>query len=178
MLHAHNSSASGRRSSKLISVIVSAFTASFVQSWATFFPNQTLLALPIFDGRTICYPTDAIVRDYLSWRQADTHINNQVRSCEGSDSSCKLHRFCLRRPNAVIPIQQPPTVRLSVQYNTCFWMLVKHEGMTAAEAYKYLQVIHSDWSTTFSQCYCHCQCCHTCLTAELLHCKICLQLSR
>ena len=89
--------------------------------------------------------------------------------------------FVLGGPMLSIPIQQPSrTVRLSVQYNTCFWMLVKHEGMTAAEAYKHLQVIHSDWSTTFSQWYCHCQCCvtHTCLTAELLHCKICLQLSR
>ena len=68
-------------------------TASFVQSWTTFFPNQPLLALPIFDGRTICYPTDAVVRDYPSWRQADTHINNQVCCCEGSDSSCRLERF-------------------------------------------------------------------------------------
>jgi len=69
---------SGRRSSKLVSVIVSAFTASFVQSWSLFFPDQTVKSLPIFDRRTICYPTDAILRDYLSWRQADTHINNQV----------------------------------------------------------------------------------------------------
>ena len=69
---------SGRRSAKLISVVVSAFTASFVQSWSAFFPHQPLKSLPIFDARTVCYPTDAILRDYLSWRQADTHINNQV----------------------------------------------------------------------------------------------------
>ena len=69
---------SGRRSAKLISVIVSAFTASFVQSWGAFFPDQPLKGLPIFDARTVCYPTDAILRDYLSWRQADTHINKQV----------------------------------------------------------------------------------------------------
>ena len=72
------SSAAGRRSSKLISVIVSAFTSSFVSSWSIFFHDQLLTCLPMFDGRTICYPTDAILRDYLSWRQADTHINNQV----------------------------------------------------------------------------------------------------
>ena len=68
----------GRRSAKLISVIVSAFTASFVQSWSLFFPTQSLQTLPIFDARTVCYPSDAIMRDYLSWRQADTHINNQA----------------------------------------------------------------------------------------------------
>ncbi|KAL3133354.1 hypothetical protein ABBQ38_007227 [Trebouxia sp. C0009 RCD-2024] len=71
----------GRRSAKLISVIVSAFTASFVQSWSTFFPDQPLQTLPIFDARTVCYPTDAVLRDYLSWRQADTHINNQYNTC-------------------------------------------------------------------------------------------------
>ena len=71
-------SAVGRRSSKLISVIVSAFTSSFVSSWSNFFGDKLLTCLPMFDGRTICYPTDAILRDYLSWRQADTHINNQV----------------------------------------------------------------------------------------------------
>lgn len=71
----------GRRSAKLISVIVSAFTASFVQSWGLFFPNQSLQSLPIFDARSVCYPSDALLRDYLSWRQADTHINNQVSVC-------------------------------------------------------------------------------------------------
>ena len=79
----------GRRSAKLISVIVSAFTASFVQSWSDFFPHQPLQSLPTFDGRTVCYPTDAILRDYLSWRQADTHINNQV--CPTTSSSHSVH---------------------------------------------------------------------------------------
>lgn len=42
--------------------------------------DQLLLQYtPVFDGRAVCYPTLAILRDYLSWRQADTHINNQVR---------------------------------------------------------------------------------------------------
>ena len=27
------------------------------------------------------YPTDAILRDYLKWRQVDTHINNQYNTC-------------------------------------------------------------------------------------------------
>lgn len=71
----------GRRSAKLVSVIVSAFTASFVQSWTLFFPEQPLLSLPIFDGRAVCYPTDAILRDYLAWRQTDTHVNNQYNTC-------------------------------------------------------------------------------------------------
>ncbi|KAL1431014.1 hypothetical protein MTO96_014424 [Rhipicephalus appendiculatus] len=31
---------------------------------------------PSFDGRVVLYPSDANLRDYLSWRQADCHINN------------------------------------------------------------------------------------------------------
>ncbi|XP_028668506.1 probable tRNA(His) guanylyltransferase isoform X3 [Erpetoichthys calabaricus] len=29
-----------------------------------------------FDGRVILYPSDQNLRDYLSWRQADCHVNN------------------------------------------------------------------------------------------------------
>ncbi|XP_030068322.1 putative tRNA(His) guanylyltransferase isoform X3 [Microcaecilia unicolor] len=31
---------------------------------------------PGFDGRVILYPSNQNLRDYLSWRQADCHINN------------------------------------------------------------------------------------------------------
>lgn len=31
---------------------------------------------PSFDARLVLYPTIAHLRDYLSWRQADTHVNN------------------------------------------------------------------------------------------------------
>jgi tRNA(His) guanylyltransferase len=31
---------------------------------------------PSFDARVVCYPTLRTLRDYLSWRQADCHINN------------------------------------------------------------------------------------------------------
>lgn len=32
--------------------------------------------LPTFDARCIAYPSNVNLRDYLSWRQADCHINN------------------------------------------------------------------------------------------------------
>jgi tRNA(His) guanylyltransferase len=32
----------------------------------------------MFDARAVLYPSDRTLRDYLSWRQADTHINNLV----------------------------------------------------------------------------------------------------
>lgn len=68
----------GRRASKLVSLVASCFTGSYVRFWANFLPDTELQRTPIFDGRAICYPTDTILRDYLAWRQADTHINNQV----------------------------------------------------------------------------------------------------
>ncbi|XP_023159326.1 probable tRNA(His) guanylyltransferase, partial [Ceratitis capitata] len=37
---------------------------------------KTLLYPPCFDGRIVLYPSDQNLRDYLSWRQADVHINN------------------------------------------------------------------------------------------------------
>lgn len=36
---------------------------------------------PTFDGRIIMYPTDEDIRTYLSWRQADCHINNLYNTC-------------------------------------------------------------------------------------------------
>ncbi|KAH6609277.1 hypothetical protein Trco_002623 [Trichoderma cornu-damae] len=63
--------------SKLVSTIVSTFTANYVFSWPTYFPDTPLsFPLPTFDGRAVCYPTVQNLRDYMSWRQADCHINN------------------------------------------------------------------------------------------------------
>ncbi|EJP70632.1 tRNA(His) guanylyltransferase [Beauveria bassiana ARSEF 2860] len=66
-----------RRASKLVSTIVSTFTANYVHCWQDFFPDTPLsFPLPTFDGRAVCYPTVQNLRDYMSWRQADCHINN------------------------------------------------------------------------------------------------------
>ncbi|KAG5921067.1 transcriptional activator [Claviceps africana] len=66
-----------RRASKLVSTVVSTFTANYVYSWPTYFPDTPLsFPLPTFDGRAVCYPSVQNLRDYLSWRQADCHINN------------------------------------------------------------------------------------------------------
>ncbi|KAF8069682.1 rgt-1 [Scenedesmus sp. PABB004] len=72
----------GRRSSKLVSTITSCFTGSYVRLWAQVMPpGRALAATPVFDGRAVCYPSLAILRDYLAWRQADTHVNNQYNTC-------------------------------------------------------------------------------------------------
>ncbi|KAJ3300443.1 tRNA-histidine guanylyltransferase 1-like [Borealophlyctis nickersoniae] len=92
-----------RREAKIVSTICSLFTSNYVFYWARFFgggsaeekvaddagvegttdwvdnTNQGPVELkypPSFDARAVCYPTTENLRDYLSWRQADCHINN------------------------------------------------------------------------------------------------------
>ncbi|KAI5467277.1 putative tRNAHis guanylyltransferase [Mariannaea sp. PMI_226] len=66
-----------RRSSKLVSTVVSTFTSNYVHHWSTYFPDTPLSSpLPTFDGRAVIYPSVQNLRDYMSWRQVDCHINN------------------------------------------------------------------------------------------------------
>eukprot|EP00887_Chlorella_sp_A99_P005211 scaffold1.g5211.t1 len=71
----------GRRQSKLVSLLASVFTGSYVRRWPQHFPGVALQATPAFDARAVCYPSARILRDYLAWRQADTHINNLYNTC-------------------------------------------------------------------------------------------------
>ncbi|CDZ96492.1 trnahis guanylyltransferase [Phaffia rhodozyma] len=78
-----------RRESKIVSLLVSLFTSAYTFHWPEYFPPtdpallasgqadpNKLLYPPTFDGRIVCYPSPKEVRDYFSWRQVDTHINN------------------------------------------------------------------------------------------------------
>ncbi|KAM7448358.1 tRNA-histidine guanylyltransferase 1-like [Porites harrisoni] len=70
-----------RRASKLVTNVVSLFSSSYVFYWNQFFVSQNLLYPPMFDGRVVLYPEEKNLRDYLSWRQADCHINNLYNTC-------------------------------------------------------------------------------------------------
>eukprot|EP00033_Pygsuia_biforma_P001729 GCRY01001936.1.p1 GENE.GCRY01001936.1~~GCRY01001936.1.p1 ORF type:complete len:259 (+),score=18.90 GCRY01001936.1:169-945(+) len=88
-----SSSLYSRRSSKLSSCIVSLFTSHYVWKWSQFF-DFPLAYPPAFDARCVVYPTDQNLRDYLSWRQADSHINNLYNTCfwalvQKKNLSCK-----------------------------------------------------------------------------------------
>lgn len=65
-----------RRASKILTCVNSLFTSSYVFHWSHWFPEKRLLYPPSFDARIVLYPCVENLRDYLSWRQADTHINN------------------------------------------------------------------------------------------------------
>lgn len=70
-----------RRASKLVTNVVTLFSSSYVFYWNQFFPTQELLYPPMFDGRVVLYPSEKNLRDYMSWRQADCHINNLYNTC-------------------------------------------------------------------------------------------------
>lgn len=67
-----------RRRDKLVSYVASLFTSAYMFHWANIFKDRSLVMCypPAFDARTVLYPTDENLRDYLSWRQADAHVNN------------------------------------------------------------------------------------------------------
>lgn len=76
-----NTSVFNRRGSKIMSNVVSLFTSCYVFYWPRYFNTQSLQYPPAFDGRVVLYPTEQNLRDYLSWRQADCHINNLYNTC-------------------------------------------------------------------------------------------------
>ncbi|KAF4302203.1 putative tRNA guanylyltransferase protein [Botryosphaeria dothidea] len=66
-----------RRAAKLITTIATTFTSHYIYLWPTYFPEKPLSPpMPSFDGRAVMYPSVQNLRDYMSWRQVDCHINN------------------------------------------------------------------------------------------------------
>ncbi|RPD61221.1 tRNAHis guanylyltransferase [Lentinus tigrinus ALCF2SS1-7] len=65
-----------RREAKILTTVTSLFTSSYVFNWSKYLSDTPLKYCPSFDGRIVLYPSPSVVRDYFSWRQADTHINN------------------------------------------------------------------------------------------------------
>ena len=65
----------GRSRDEIISGIVSVFASSFVFLWDKYFINLPLQKPPGFDARAVLYPNFEKLKEYLCWRQADSHIN-------------------------------------------------------------------------------------------------------
>lgn len=70
-----------RREAKILSNVNSLFTSSFVFYWNRWFGSEPLKYPPSFDARIVLYPSEENLKDYLSWRQADVHINNLYNTC-------------------------------------------------------------------------------------------------
>ena len=65
-----------RRHEKILSTVVSIFTANYVRYWDEYMKDIKMIDTPSFDARIVLYPTTKHLRDYLAWRQADVHVNN------------------------------------------------------------------------------------------------------
>ncbi|WFD08407.1 tRNA(His) guanylyltransferase [Malassezia vespertilionis] len=99
-----------RRQSKLVSHIVSVFTGAYVFMWSRYM-RIPLERPPSFDGRLVMYPTAREVRDYFSWRQADSTF--------------------------AAALTQP--AHINNLYNTVFWALVLQGQQTEHEAHETLK---------------------------------------
>jgi len=117
-----------RRESKLVTTIVSMFTAYYVNLWPTYFAETALVPhLPSFDGRAVAYPSIQNLRDYLCWRQAD---------CECL-AKMPCHYFCAILKATVDNL----TGHINNLYNTTFWSLVNLGGLSRTEAEDHLKVM-------------------------------------
>ncbi|CAD8135838.1 unnamed protein product [Paramecium pentaurelia] len=71
-----------RRSDKIATCICSTFTSIYTLNFEKFMKKPLKFPyVPIFDARCVCYPDLQNIRDYLSWRQVDCHINNLYNTC-------------------------------------------------------------------------------------------------
>lgn len=119
-----------RRSFKLVSVLVSLFSASYVRLWSQFLPEVTLQYTPMFDARAVCYPNNKVLRDYLAWRQ--------VLHCSGLKP--RGHGRALGDLTGL----QVDT-HINNQYNTCYWALRQQGGKSPGEAQALLKGTLSDF---------------------------------
>ena len=111
--------------SKILSTVVSTFTAAYVYLWSTYFPAVALSPpLPSFDGRAVIYPSTRLLRDYLSWRQVD----------------CKEVMTMMAQHVGVVLIVN--VGHINNLYNTTFWAMVQKGGISTTEAEAELKVTH------------------------------------
>jgi tRNA(His) guanylyltransferase len=70
----------------------------------------------VFDGRLVCYPSLQNIRDYLSWRQADSTVDRgEINIVVDTDLSLVA-------------------AHINNLYNTCFWALVLKGSRSTQQA--------------------------------------------
>lgn len=82
-----------RREAKLLTTLVSHFTAAYVFNWSSYFPDTPLQYPPTFDGRLVLYPSNREVRDYFAWRQADSEFMIVTEWAESDESGPRMLYF-------------------------------------------------------------------------------------
>lgn len=122
---------------KLVTTIVSTFTAHYIFKWDTYFPGTPLEPpyLPSFDGRAVVYPTIRNLRDYMSWRQVDC----KFFYLPWMSLAMFLWHRCL--PICIIVWSNIAYAgHINNLYNTTFWTMVQKGGMSNTDAELELKV--------------------------------------
>lgn len=108
-----------RRQAKILSMITSTFTSSYVFHWPEYLCDVPLKYPPSFDARVVLYPSSQEIRDYFSWRQADSGLSSRLPD---------------------IPCFMLSAAHINNLYNTTFWALVQQGGKTTTQAHQTLKV--------------------------------------
>ncbi|KAJ8434914.1 LOW QUALITY PROTEIN: hypothetical protein Cgig2_003353 [Carnegiea gigantea] len=136
-----------RRESKILSLLVSFFTAVYTMKWKEFFQQQDLLCVPSFRAQVISCPTLEVLQTYLAWRQNNC---NYLQLCCYMEHMYPYYfrdliKFSVKdwqkKPRVG---KQEIIVRTKVssvlQFDTCFWKLVE-SGKNESEAHEILKVL-------------------------------------
>ncbi|KAL7230415.1 hypothetical protein ACSBR2_008825 [Camellia fascicularis] len=70
-----------RRASKILSLLVSFFTSTYVTKWKEYFPQTELRFPPSFQSRVIVCASMEVLQACLAWRQNDCHVKNLYNTC-------------------------------------------------------------------------------------------------
>ncbi|GMP25533.1 hypothetical protein CsSME_00002355 [Camellia sinensis var. sinensis] len=70
-----------RRASKILSLVVSFFTSTYVTKWKEYFPQTELRFPPSFQSRVIVCASMEVLQACLAWRQNDCHVKNLYNTC-------------------------------------------------------------------------------------------------
>lgn len=123
--------------SKILTSITSHFTSAYVFHWQQYLPSMKLAYPPTFDGRIVLYPSEKEVRDYFSWRQADSCVSATLHC------SSRLTWFVKLTPSTSYRdswFDDWHTAHINNLYNTTFWALVQQGGSSTADAHQRLKV--------------------------------------
>lgn len=118
--------------SKLVTTIVSTFTAYYIYLWPTYFPSTPLAPpfLPSFDGRAVVYPNTRILRDYMSWRQVD----------------CEFSFICLRGLGFLIQSMQVISITSTILLSGLWFCKVVWPTPMRNKSWRYAHSIDSQLS--------------------------------
>ena len=67
--------------SKILSLIVSFFSSTYVTKWRAILPQKDLKCAPSFRARVICCASMEVLQAYLLWRQGECKLNLLVHRC-------------------------------------------------------------------------------------------------